>query len=248
MRWQGTPAAWDSARLPPPAEKDAVELYAGADSPVPDAGALIYAAHRLPRCMWQVRRVLLGQLPEQFAAVLGQPITHWQPVEAAARRRQWRYDGRGTLAVHIASSSDVDDVVPTLVAYHIEWNKLHDLARENAEVRELLAQPEPPDAAGLATLGAALQFPADDWARLQAALGDDLWPTLRAMAAAENDISVNLLGGRHVSYAKLFDRWWEPIQQMLAAHDLAGRPVYFVSPMRSTWPRLGPTRARVSAE
>src|ERR671937_233822 len=49
------------------------------------------------------------------------------------------------------------------------------------------------------------------------------------MAAADNDISVNLLGGRHVSYAKLFDRWWEPIQRTLAAHDLAGRPVYFVS-------------------
>src|SRR6185437_11485944 len=99
----------------------------------------------LPRCMWQVRRVLLGQLPEQFAAALGESIAHWQSVEAAARRRQWRYDGRSTLAVRIASSSDVDDVVPTLVAYHIEWNKLHALARENSRARALLARATAPD-------------------------------------------------------------------------------------------------------
>jgi len=49
-------------------------------------------------------------------------IEAWTPVEAAARRRQWHYDGSGRLAVHIASESDIDDVIPTLVAYQIEWN------------------------------------------------------------------------------------------------------------------------------
>src|SRR4051812_17513645 len=41
-------------------------LHAGADDPLPDAGALIYAVHRLPSCMERVERVMLGQLPEQF--------------------------------------------------------------------------------------------------------------------------------------------------------------------------------------
>jgi len=204
-------------------------LHAGAGEPLPDAGALIYAAHRLPRCMDRVQRVVLGQLPEQFAAVLGQSVRSWRTVEAAARRRVWRYDGQDTLAVHIASPSDVDDVVPTLVAYQIEWNKLHLLAKENSRARAALARPEPPDEAGLAALGAALQFPAEDWVRLREALGGEFWPTLRAIAAGEKDLCVNLLGGRHVSYAKLFDRWWDPVRATLAAHDLLGRPTYFVS-------------------
>lgn len=204
-------------------------LHAGAAEPLPDAGAFIYALHRLPRCMWAVRRVLMGQLPEQFAAALGQPITDWALVEAAARRRQWRYDGHATLCAHIASPSDVDDLIPTLVAYQIEWNKLHALARANSLTREVLARAEPPDAATLEALGAALRLPADDWPRVCAALGPACWPTLRAIYAAEKDLSVGLLGGRHVSYAKLFDRWWQPVQAALASHDLTGRPVYFIS-------------------
>jgi hypothetical protein len=185
--------------------------------------------NRLPRCIWRVQCVVLGQLPEQFAAALGQPITDWPGVDAPARRRLWRYDGAQTLAGHIASPSDVDDVVPTLVAYQLEWNKLHPLAHESSQARTLLAQAEEPDAADLEALGAALCFPSDDWAQLRRALGREFWSMLRAVAAAEKDMSVRLLGGRHISYAKLFDRWWEPIRAVLAAHDLAGRPVYFVS-------------------
>ena len=52
----------------------ASSLHAGAADPLPDAGAFIYAVHRLPPCMPRVRRVILGQLPEQFEAALGEPI------------------------------------------------------------------------------------------------------------------------------------------------------------------------------
>jgi hypothetical protein len=41
-----------------------------------------------------------------------------------ARRRRWFDDGTGTMAVLLASASDLDDLIPTLVAYQIEWNKL----------------------------------------------------------------------------------------------------------------------------
>ena len=44
-----------------------------------------------------------------------------------ARRRHWFESGTGTLAVLLASASDIDDLVPTLVALQIEWNKLHAL-------------------------------------------------------------------------------------------------------------------------
>jgi hypothetical protein len=45
-------------------------------------------------------------------------------VEAPARRRRWYDSGDEVLAVLLASESDVDDLVPTLVAYQIEWNKI----------------------------------------------------------------------------------------------------------------------------
>src|ERR1700736_4221351 len=75
--------------------------------PEPDTGALIYAANRLPSVVSAVDRVILGQLPEHFYQALGVRIEAWTPVEAAARRRQWHYDGSGRLAVHIASASDI---------------------------------------------------------------------------------------------------------------------------------------------
>ena len=44
--------------------------------------------------------------------------------DAPARRRRWHDAGDGTHAVLLASASDVDDLIPTLVAFQIEWNKL----------------------------------------------------------------------------------------------------------------------------
>jgi len=57
--------------------------------------------------------------------MLGTDILGWEAVKAPARRRRWYHDGRNTLAVLIASTSDIDDLVPTLVAFQIEWNKMH---------------------------------------------------------------------------------------------------------------------------
>ena len=66
----------------------------------------------------------MGQEVEVFARNGIGPLDEWQPLEALARRRRWYDDGQGTMAVLLASASDLDDLVPTLVAYQIEWNKL----------------------------------------------------------------------------------------------------------------------------
>ena len=39
------------------------------------------------------------------------PIEEWEPLEAPARRRRWFHDGGGTLAVLLASASDLDDLI-----------------------------------------------------------------------------------------------------------------------------------------
>src|SRR5262245_17880111 len=95
-----------------------------------DMGAFIYSVRRLPTEITRSRRVLLGQSIHGFQAALGVDIGSWRRVKALARRRPWYSDGAQTLAVLLASPSDIDDLVPTLVAYQIEWNKLHRAVRD----------------------------------------------------------------------------------------------------------------------
>ena len=97
-----------------------------------DLGAFIYATQRLPQQAPDAKVIVLGQEAKVFKDAGIGPIEDWEPLEAPARRRRWFDDGEGTLAVLLASSSDLDDLIPTLVAYQIEWNKLrvkHALAR-----------------------------------------------------------------------------------------------------------------------
>jgi hypothetical protein len=204
-------------------------LHPGAASDDPDPGAFIYAAQRLPFCIAAVERVVMAQLPEQISSVIDGDIGAWTRVSAPGRRRQWYWDGAATLAVSIASTSDLDDVIPTLVAYQLEWNKLHRLIQSQADVKVLLAREAPPDDADLVRLGERLLLPSEDWARLRQIWGGQLWSVLQSMAAGPKDMRVRMMGGTHVGYARLVDRWWQPIGSYLSEHGLLERPVYFVS-------------------
>ncbi|MBI4497023.1 MAG: hypothetical protein HY689_03870 [Chloroflexi bacterium] len=215
-----------------------------ADPSTIDTGALLYAMHRLPDCIDTVSRILLAQLPAQFAAALGHSLDGWAKVQAPARRRLWNYDGAHTLAVHLTSPSDLDDVIPTLVAYQIEWNKLHQRIALAPDLRERLIT------AGLLTRDGAsgplashhldlghlaealrshLRIPSDEWARLVVAWGSRFWSRLAAVASRERNMTVRLIGGTHVAYAKVVDHWWRPVLRQLERRRLLGRPLYFVS-------------------
>ena len=99
-------------------------LHPLADSDEPDLGALIYAIRRLPDGMASgADLVIMGQEAEVFAKS-GIVIDEWAEADAPARRRRWHDAGNGTHAVLLASASDVDDLIPTLVAFQIEWNKM----------------------------------------------------------------------------------------------------------------------------
>src|SRR5215216_4247457 len=104
-------------------------LHPLADSDELDLGAFLYAIRRLPAGIVRAKRIVMGQEAGVFARAGVGPLEDWEPVEAPARRRRW-YDGGGdTLAVLLASASDVDDLVPTLVAFQIEWNKINQRLR-----------------------------------------------------------------------------------------------------------------------
>ena len=202
-------------------------LHADAASGRIDTGAFIYAVNRLPLIINCVEHIRLAQMPEQYVRATGRSIEGWQRVQAPARRRHWRFDGDRTLAVDIASPSDLDDVIPTLVAYQIEWNKIHD--RLGTPLRQAILDRSDPSRDLLDVIATALEVPAADWARLLRAWGEATWTTLQRIAAAPKDLGIFLIGGTHTAYAKLIRRWSEPIAGLLAEKQLAGRSVYFVS-------------------
>jgi hypothetical protein len=189
-------------------------LHLGAEDPDPDLAAFAYSAARLPDCMPNVRRVVLGQSMAQFTAA-GLPIESWQIVRTRGRRRPLRWDGGGTLAVFIASGSDIDDLVPILTAYQIEWNKL----RERLEMGRIT------DVTDDAVIAAALGSDAAGVARLRGALGASSNDILRDIIAHECDLFVRLLDGSFREYQRQAHRWWDAI----APHVPPGRPIYFVS-------------------
>ena len=110
-----------------------VETHLGMDSllhvksraDAPDVPALIYSSLRLPACVRQTRLVVMGQSERVFARRGYSNVERWQPVAATARRRRSFFDGEETLAIYIASLSDVDDLIPIVTAFPIEWNKIH---------------------------------------------------------------------------------------------------------------------------
>jgi hypothetical protein len=115
-------------------------LHAGANEPDPDLNAFLYSAQRLPDCIVDVSDIVLGQSSRGFRRSGFAGMETWQIVSAPGRRRRWRYDGKGTLAATIASASDLDDLIPSIVAYQIEWNKLHTIIASDPVLRALIEQ------------------------------------------------------------------------------------------------------------
>jgi hypothetical protein len=198
-------------------------LHPLADSDELDLGAFLYGIRRLPAGIVRARRIVMGQDPELFRRFGVGPLEEWEPVEAPARRRRW-YDGGGdTLAVLLASASDVDDLVPTLVAFQIEWNKINQRMRAAGWPEDEAHDPEPEDCA--ATLGGAI----DDWLRLRDTWGEAFAPQMREIGERRLSLRVRMLGGTQVGYARMTRRWWAPVRGRLAAQRLEDRPIYFVS-------------------
>jgi hypothetical protein len=192
-------------------------LHLGAERPEPDLAAFAYAAARLPECITRARRIVLGQSLTQFAHA-GLAVDTWEVVRTRGRRRPLRWDGAGTLAAFIASASDIDDLIPIVTAYQIEWNKLHD--RLGADGHDA-ASPDASIAAAIGVEPSAIDV-------LRAALGPTWRTVLVDVAARECDLSIRLLDGSFREYQRSANRWWREIEPAVLGDD-AARPIYFVS-------------------
>ncbi len=208
-------------------------LHVLARSPYPDVSTLVYSSMRMPPCIIDVDAVVLGQLEKQFIEA-GYPITEWEKVYSTGRRRRTHFDEqRRTLAVFVASRSDIDDLIPMLTAYQIEWNKLHNLLQ--GEIPKLfLAQyqnrHDPLTDAEIEMLSTALHVDSADLRRLEVAWGGRFVQTLERMAQGRKQFGVRLLAGSLAAYRRATAHWWdEVVAQVGNAVNLQERPIYFVS-------------------
>ena len=188
-----------------------------------DLGAFLYAVRRLPDGIVGAELVVMGQDVDSLTSN-GIPVNTWQEAEAPARRRRWYDSGHGTLAVLLASASDVDDLVPTLVAFQIEWNKIRFRMRAAGWPQSNGSVALSPEECSR-ELGAS----AEDWARLHDAWGKRFGARMRLIGERRLSLRVRMLGGSHTGYARLTRRWWEPVSAELTLEDLTERPLYFVS-------------------
>src|SRR5215216_4636575 len=141
------------------------------------------------------------------------------------------FDGDETLAVLIASPSDVDDLMPMLVAFQIEWNKIHTLLDDpqlTRVIEQLRDQEDIPDAEQLALLAAA-GLRREDVLRLRTIWGDLMAERLLLIGQWKKRFAVRMLGGSLMDYERATLRWWWRIEHKLESLHFDERPIYFVS-------------------
>ena len=203
-------------------------LHLEAESEIFDTSAFIYAAMRLPDCIYEIRRIVMGQSEDVFMRGGLRDIAEWQRVDAPARRRRMMFNGEDVLAAFVSSVSDIDDLIPSLTAYQIEWNKLHrrlaatqlgrDLATGAARASEL---------AGV--LGKALGLTDQEMARLTGVWGRGWDACWRAVASHLLDLRINSLASGFNDYRKAIEKWWEALLEAADGESVTARPIYFVS-------------------
>ena len=200
-------------------------LHPGAREPAPDMSAFIYCLLRLPLCMDMVELVVLGQSTSVFERRGFGNVESWMQVAAPARRRRCFFNGKDTLACFIASRTDIDDVIPMLTAYQIEWNKLHSLLQllpDSINLSDLSN-----DSASMAIVAQALKISLDDITQLRIIWGSDFSNNLARIASRPCHLRVLLLSSSLSEYWRATRIWWENIENSFP--ELRERPVYFIS-------------------
>jgi hypothetical protein len=218
-------------------------LHIKARLPEPDIPALTYTSLRLPAAIAAVDTILIGQIEQSFLDAGYTDITQWEGVSAPGRRRRVQYDGQSTMAVFIASRSDIDDLVPILTAYQIEWNKLHDMLQ--SEVSKLFlaqnkARTTPLTEAEIELLANALKVETSDIRKLEIIWQEDFIATLQQIAKQRKMIGLKLLASSLAAYRKATNYWWNELQAQASnvGVELSRRPIYFISSNTHSLPNL----------
>lgn len=200
-------------------------MHHAARSSAPDFNALIYSILRMPDCLISVQKIVLGQHKMMFIDQGYQDIETWQVVSARARRRYCQFDGKITLALYINSKSDIDDIIPVLTAFQIEWNKFHELLLSVPD--EMISEACPENKETFAELAEKILAPVEDLNRLWMIWGSEMTEWLLRMKSRSSELRVKLLDSSLIQYTRSTYFWVSNVFHN--SPSLADRPVYFVS-------------------
>lgn len=202
-------------------------LHRGAETQEVIPPAFIYAAARLPEVMPGVEKVILTSSLNYLMDRCG-PVEGWREEQASKRRRLAYFDGRVSLAMLVNSHSDLDDIVPSLCAYQIEWNKMH---RRLAESRlgPALARGDEQASRVPDELRRALGLTRPDFDTLADLWGDGWDEKIKAVAARKKNISLSMLPMIDADFGRVASEWWEYVLDIFGHLDLPNRPVYMVT-------------------
>ncbi|MFN2121880.1 MAG: DUF6909 family protein, partial [Candidatus Promineifilaceae bacterium] len=216
-------------------------LHIKANDPEVDMAAFMYSVLRMPDCLNSVKLVVMGQSERVFCENDYCDIEQWQPVSSLGRRRRSFFDDKSTLAVYIASRSDIDDIVPILTAYQIERGKMHQRFNNPAAIQILRKSQQAdgdPSYADLQALAEITEIDVEDLGRLSEVWGDSTADRLLAIAEEEQEISIRSLAGSLADYKRATRRWWQNVERHLLELDFTDHPIYFVSSNTHSMPNL----------
>ena len=206
----------------------ASSLHRNPQAVQPDVAAFLYAALRLPDCVDRVDRILIGQSEESFSAAGYSNVANWPRVQSRARRRRYHCDSNTTLAVFVTSLTDLDDLVPSLCAFQMEWNKMHGLLSRGA-LGSPLARGEISATAAGDELRHALGLGHADWELLRQVWTEDWDRKFTAMARAPLALTIERLP-LHARYFEESSRqWWDWVCRRFNLGASTDRPVFLVS-------------------
>lgn len=199
-----------------------------------DISAMTYSALRLPPNIATVKLVVMGQMEDVFQRKGYPNVTDWTPVKARARRRKYYVSpDHETLAAFISSVSDIDDLLPALVTYQIEWNKMYQklsLSDVGARLSRALGDNQNFPGQLMEEVRLALNLSAQDFSKLfQIWPGHRLVDNFRRVAEAPLDIRVRVLGSGLTDYRRAVQFWWQNVASVGEDLDITSRPIYFIS-------------------
>lgn len=187
-------------------------LHPFVHSKKPDMSALLYSMLRIPFEVLSARKIILGQSNQVFQKA-GIDVTQavWKDAHAIARRRKALFNPHTkTLALFVASISDVEDIITILTAYYIELAKLQVALKEAKVMEDCLS--------------------IEDHSRLREVTGE-YWNDFVHAAMTAQDWEITLLAGTHLDYSKAIQEWWIHIAGSRKEYNVNvyEQPMYFVS-------------------
>lgn len=203
-------------------------LHLGAATNAIAVSVFLYAALRLPECLDRVSRILIVPSEDILMTCSGQDAASWEPAPARARRRRALFDGRETLAVFPSSVSDIDDLIPALCAYQIEWNKMHERLKGTA-VGLCLRDGRATISEVRSTLKAALRIPSADLEMLEQLWGDRLDTIVAAVESSPKHVRIRMYSSDEDAYKREVRRWWHDLLDYFHDAGVENRPLYLVS-------------------